>query len=270
MPSEAAAEVALIDEFAERPAEAAVEHFATDAPPEPDPPRAEFSERTMMPEIEIHQDEPSPYVEAVADEPAAACGEDPPSAVDPTSPAIAPEPAAAPSWPDERSPSPPEHPLRFLWRMNAEGRFSLDPSEFTHLIGARTAARFERLMSDIAGLSGLDPDGRFVNAVATHDTWSGITLNWPVGGGDPLPVELSGLAITDSAANFAGYRGFGVCGDLDGLARLAALPRRRFQRSAGAADANADGFGRHRPAQFGRHLGDRFCRFACCGAACEA
>src|ERR1700716_4150038 len=80
-------------------------------------------------------------------------------------------------------------------------------------------------MSDIAGWSGLDPDGRFVDAVATHDTWSGITLNWPVGGGDPLPVELSGLAITDSAANFAGYRGFGVCGDLDGLARLAALPR---------------------------------------------
>src|SRR5260370_39153673 len=80
-------------------------------------------------------------------------------------------------------------------------------------------------MSAVAGLSGLDPDGRFVNAVATHDTWSGITLNWPVDGGDPLPVELSGLPITDSAANFAGYRGFGVCGDLDGLAQLAALRR---------------------------------------------
>ncbi|HEX9591024.1 MAG TPA: PAS domain-containing protein [Bradyrhizobium sp.] len=235
MTGEAAAEVALIDEFAEQPAEAAVEHSSTDAPPEPDLPRAEVSATSMTPEIEVHQDEPSPYVEAVADEPAAARGEDLPSkdlpskdlppAVDPTSPAIAPEPASAPSWPDEPSPSPPEHLLRFLWRINAEGRFSLDPSEFTRLIGARTAARFERLMSDIAGLSGLDPDGRFVNAVATHDTWSGITLNWPVDGGDPLPVELSGLPITDSAANFAGYRGFGVCGDLDGLAQLAALRR---------------------------------------------
>jgi PAS domain S-box-containing protein len=255
MTGEAAAKVALIDEFAKQPAEAAAEHVSADAPPEPDIPRAEVSAAIVTPESEVHQDEPSPYVEAVADEPAAARGEDLPSedlpsedlpsedlpsedlpsedlpsedlpsAVDPTSPASAPEPVAAPSWPDEPSPTPPEHPLRFLWRMNAEGRFSLDPSEFTRLIGARTAARFERLMSDIAGLSGLDPDGRFVNAVATHDTWSGITLNWPVDGGDGLPVELSGLPICDRAANFAGYRGFGVCGDLDGLARLAALPR---------------------------------------------
>ena len=231
MTGEAPAEFALIDEFADQPAEAAVEQFSTDALPEHDIPRAEVSATSVMPDGEVRQDEPSPYVEAVADEPAPACGEDLsskdlPSAVDPISPAIAPEPAAAPPpWPDEPAPDRPEHPLRFLWRMNAEGRFSLDAGEFTRLIGARSAARFERLMSDIAGWSELDPDGRFVDAVATHDTWSGITFYWPVDGGDPLPVELSGLPITDRAANFAGYRGFGVCGDLDGLARLAALRR---------------------------------------------
>ena len=43
-----------------------------------------------------------------------------------------------------------------------------------------------------------------------------------------LPVELSGLPIFDRARNFAGYRGFGVCRDLDGLARLAALRRYEF------------------------------------------
>src|SRR5450432_2403605 len=244
MTGEAPAEFALIDEFADQPAEAAVEQFAANPPPEADLPRAEVSATSVMPDSEVHQDEHSPYVEAVADEPAPACGEDLPSqdlpskdlpskdlpsAVDPISPAIAPEPAAAaPPWPDEPAPEPPLHPLRFLWRMNAEGRFSLDAGEFTRLIGARSAARFERLMSDIAGWSGLDPDGRFVDAVATHDTWSGITLNWAVDGGDPLPVELSGLPITDRAANFAGYRGFGVCGDLDGLARLAALRGEEF------------------------------------------
>jgi PAS domain S-box-containing protein len=225
MSGEAPAEFALIDEFADQPAEAAVEQLSADALPEPDIARAEASATTVTPDSEVHQDEPSPYVEAVADEPAPSCDEDLRSAVDPTPPAIAPEPAAAPSWPDEPSRKPPEHPLRFLWRINAEGRFSLDASEFTRLIGARTAARFERLMSDIAGLSGHDPGGHFVNAVATHDTWSGITLNWPIDGGDVLPVELSGLPICDRTANFAGYRGFGVCRDLDGLARLAALPR---------------------------------------------
>ena len=45
-----------------------------------------------------------------------------------------------------------------------------------------------------------------------------------------LPVELSGLPMFDRARNFAGYRGFGVCRDLDGLARLAAL--RRYECSA--------------------------------------
>ena len=56
-------------------------------------------------------------------------------------------------------------------------------------------------------------------AVAARDTWSGITLNWPVDGGGRLPVEMSGLPICDHSHNFAGYRGFGVCRDLDGLAR---------------------------------------------------
>ena len=52
-------------------------------------------------------------------------------------------------------------------------------------------------------------------------------MNWPVDGGGQLPVELSGLPVYDRKQNFAGYRGFGVCRDLDGLARLAAL--RRFE-----------------------------------------
>ena len=114
-----------------------------------------------------------------------------------------------------------------MWQMDAEGRFSLGSDEFTRLIGMRTAAGFGRLWSEIAEVFGLDPDGRVVKAVATRDTWSGITLNWPVDGGGRLPVELSGLPIYDRARNFAGYRGFGVCRDLDGLARLAAL--RRFE-----------------------------------------
>ena len=108
-----------------------------------------------------------------------------------------------------------------------EGRFSLGSDEFTRLIGARTAAGFGRLWSEIARHFALDPDGRVLKAIATRDTWSGITLNWPVDGGGRLPVELSGLPIFDRMRNFAGYRGFGVCRDLDGLSRLAAL--RRFE-----------------------------------------
>ena len=115
-----------------------------------------------------------------------------------------------------------------MWQMDADGRFALGSDEFTRLIGARTAAGFGRLWSEIADTFGLDPEGRVVKAIATRNTWSGITLNWPVDGGSRLPVELSGLPIYDRNRNFAGYRGFGVCRDLDGLARLAALRRYEF------------------------------------------
>ncbi len=152
--------------------------------------------------------EPSPYVEAVADEPV-------------------PAPVEAPPWLDGSGAGTRRHPLRFMWQMDAEGRFSLGSDEFARLIGMRTAAGFGRLWSEIADRFELDPDGRVLKALATHDTWSGITVNWPVDGGTRLPVELSGLPVFDQARNFAGYRGFGVCRDLDGLTRLAAL--RRFE-----------------------------------------
>ncbi|MCC8943285.1 PAS domain-containing sensor histidine kinase, partial [Bradyrhizobium sp. Arg68] len=146
--------------------------------------------------------------------------------------AAAPAPVAAPSWLDEPLPTR-RHPLRFMWQMDHEGRFSLGSDEFTRLIGMHTAAGFGRLWSDIAAAFGLDPEGRVMKAFAGHDTWSGITLHWPVDGGGRLPVELSGLPVFDRNRNFAGYRGFGVCRDLDGLARLAAL--RRYEFFSGSA-----------------------------------
>ncbi|MGH6751250.1 MAG: PAS domain S-box protein, partial [Bradyrhizobium sp.] len=138
---------------------------------------------------------------------------------------IAAEPVKALSWFDAPSAQTRRLPLRFMWQMDREGRFSLGADEFTRLIGPHTTASFGRLWREIADAFGLDPDGRVMKAFATRQTWSGITLNWPVDGGAHLPVELSGLPMFDRARNFAGYRGFGVCRDLDGLARLAAVRR---------------------------------------------
>jgi PAS domain S-box-containing protein len=143
------------------------------------------------------------------------------------------EPAAPSPAPVGESPSsaivpgldPELHPVRFLWQMDAEGRFSLGSDEFTRLIGTRSAAGFGRLWSEVAEAFGLDPEGRVLKAVATRDAWSGITLNWPADGGGRLPVELTGLPIFDRSRNFAGYRGFGLCRDLDSLTRLGALRR---------------------------------------------
>lgn len=127
----------------------------------------------------------------------------------------------------QEPPAPRQHPLRFLWQMDAEGRFVLLSDEFIRLIGAQTAAGFGRPWREIAETFSLDPDGRVAQALASHDTWAGITVNWPADGGERLAVELAGLPVYDHERNFAGFRGFGVCRDLDGLNRLEAL--RRFE-----------------------------------------
>lgn len=113
-------------------------------------------------------------------------------------------------------------PIRFVWQMDADGRFLLGSDDFMRLIGTHTAGEFGRPWHEIVEALDLDPHGVVAKAVATHETWSGITLNWPVDNqGLRLPVELSGLPVFDRARNFAGYRGFGVCRDLARLSELA-------------------------------------------------
>jgi PAS domain S-box-containing protein len=79
-------------------------------------------------------------------------------------------------------------------------------------------------------------------ALAACSTWSGIVVPWPVDDADqPLPIELSGLPVFDRDRRFAGYRGFGICRNVD---RLAALERFRAQAAspppAVEAEAPAD------------------------------
>jgi PAS domain S-box-containing protein len=207
------AELSLFDALAEPPA---VEGAAASEPP------ARERQLALPPD-------PAVDVDAIADEPPVLSAEIPAAPVAKT--------VKAPAWFDEPQPSTRRLPLRFMWQMDHEGRFSLGADEFTRLIGPRTAASFGRLWSEIAEAFALDPNGRVMKAFATHQTWSGITLNWPVDGGGALPVELSGLPIFDRARNFAGYRGFGVCRDLEGLARLAALRRYEFFGGASAPAA---------------------------------
>jgi PAS domain S-box-containing protein len=239
MSGEAPAEFTLIDEFAETTEEPAVEPIATEQQPaphrqfvaQPETSHAETSQGetpTAASAIEFHPDEPAPAAPTTT------------ATIAPVPPSIAPWPVtASPSF-DEPSSQLRRHPLRFTWQMDAEGRVSLGPDEFTRLIGARTAAGFGRPWREIAETFALDPDGRVAKAIATRGTWSGVTLSWPVDGTGRLPVELSGLPIYDHAGNFLGYRGFGVCRDLEGLARLDALGRHEFVNEP-APDAISSG-----------------------------
>jgi PAS domain S-box-containing protein len=148
----------------------------------------------------------------------------------------APPPDTPSATPQPFAPQPRRHPLRFMWQMDAEGRFALGSDAFTRLIGVRTAAGFGRPWREVEQVFGLDPEGLVVKAIATRQTWSGITLNWPVDDGTRVAVELSGLPIHDGQQNFVGYRGFGVCRDLEGLSRLEALRSQEFFNDPPSAD----------------------------------
>ncbi|MCP3461120.1 PAS domain-containing protein [Bradyrhizobium sp. CCGUVB23] len=194
--NEAPAEFALFDAFAE-PLEA---EARGEAAPEPPAAATAASEQAV--------DNPAEDIVSPKAEPISAAMDQPPPAAD------------APATPRNQ-------PMRFVWQMDAVGRFVLGSDDFIRLMGARTAAGFGRLWSEISEEFALDPEGRVARALATRDTWAGITVNWPVDGGERLLVELAGLPIYDRLRNFAGFKGFGVCRDLDGLNRLDAL--RRFE-----------------------------------------
>ncbi|OAF05017.1 PAS domain-containing sensor histidine kinase [Bradyrhizobium centrolobii] len=202
--NEAPAEFALFDAFAEPP--------ETPAPAlaEPDPPAGEFASGTAS-------------AQATTKSPVESLTE---AIVSPQAGRITAGMVEPPSHPTE-PPAPRHHPLRFLWQMDAQGRFVVGSDEFIRLMGAHTAAGFGRPWHEIADEFALDPDGRVAQALASRDTWAGITVNWPIDGSEGLPVELAGLPAYDRMRNFVGFKGFGVCRDLDGLNRLDAL--RRFE-----------------------------------------
>jgi signal transduction histidine kinase len=134
------------------------------------------------------------------------------------------------------------HPLRFVWQMDADGRFVVGSDEFIELVGPKTTAAFGRTWSEIAAELKLDPGNQIARAVSSHETWSGIVIPWPVDEtSDRLPVELSGLPVFDRDHSFRGYRGFGVCRD---IAQINQLARARRERPIGfmlapEADATA-------------------------------
>ena len=106
-------------------------------------------------------------------------------------------------------------PLRFIWQIDDQGRFTLGSDEFIALTGPHTAAAIGRTWSELEAELNLDPEGKVAGAIATRDTWSGLMVSWPVDDSPMrLAVELSGLPVFDRDRTFRGYRGFGVCRDI--------------------------------------------------------
>ena len=155
-------------------------------------------------------------------------------------------------------------PLRFAWDMDADGCFHVASDEFLQLIGSR-AGLLGRRWCDIAAELKLDPAGAVAAAVASRETWSGITVSWPIPAPPDsdrhlelrLPIELSGLPVFDRDRSFRGYRGFGVCRDLaqiDGLAQINGLAQIKGSAQSAPGEAAPAGAPLRPPAPHDRAI----------------
>ncbi|MBY3596735.1 ATP-binding protein [Rhizobium bangladeshense] len=135
--------------------------------------------------------------QTLREEPATAASGAPPA------PSLAPEPGFV-FRPNSRA-------TRFVWKIDAEGRFNEVSHEFAEAVGPHASAIIGSAFSDIAALFNLDPDGKLSEALARRDTWSGKTILWPVEGTSlVVPVDLAALPTYTRNRDFDGFRGFGV------------------------------------------------------------
>ncbi|MER8573249.1 PAS domain S-box protein [Mesorhizobium sp. M1409] len=102
-------------------------------------------------------------------------------------------------------------PVRFVWRTDAEGKFSALSPEFADIVGKPAADVIGRRFRDVAATFGLDPSGEISGLLERRDTWSGRSVLWPVvGTGLKIPVDLAALPVYGRSRAFEGFRGFGV------------------------------------------------------------
>ncbi|MHA7969806.1 ATP-binding protein [Rhizobium sp. CAU 1783] len=107
--------------------------------------------------------------------------------------------------------APDRRATRFVWKIDADGRFCDVSSEFAEAVGPRAAAINGVAFRDLAALFNLDPDGKIGELLKKRDTWSGKTIYWPVEGTTLMvPVDLAALPTYTRSRDFDGFRGFGI------------------------------------------------------------
>jgi PAS domain S-box-containing protein len=148
-------------------------------------------------------------------------GDPEPAAQAASPPSTVAQPAAPPA-PREIDRSAP--PLRFVWRTDAEGKFSALSPEFADIVGKPAADVIGRRFKDVAATFGLDASGEIAGLLERRDTWSGRAVLWPVAGTElKIPVDLAALPVYGRSRAFEGFRGFGVARSGDAVVDPEAL-----------------------------------------------
>jgi len=201
------------------PSEAETE--STDNAPHTPDTEPESSDEPRAPvEDQIPPEEPAPpapaellEVDEATEEPEAKITDIAPTEVSPSDRSDADiEPPAPPPEPAATGFSPRVQPYRFVWQMDAELNFTSVSEGLAEAVGTANAELTGRKWAEVADTYDLDPHETISDHLERGDTWSGVTVNWPVAGADiQVPVDLAALPTFDRQRTFTGYKGFGVC-----------------------------------------------------------
>ncbi|WP_349437320.1 ATP-binding protein [Pararhizobium sp. A13] len=101
--------------------------------------------------------------------------------------------------------------VRFVWKIDSDGRFSEISEEFATAVGPKSADVGGQRFTELAARYHLDPGNTIGELLKRRDTWSGKTIFWPVEGTSlQVPVDLAALPTYSRNREFDGFRGFGI------------------------------------------------------------
>jgi PAS domain S-box-containing protein len=127
-----------------------------------------------------------------------------------------PEDISAPDLGEKPPPdaaSSPSPNARFLWTLDEEGRFGMAHPVLVAAAGINSPDRGESLEAFFRRV-GMDGGDELARVVGERETFSRVTLEWPLSGLDRRRlIALSAAPMFGRQREFLGYRGFGVLGE---------------------------------------------------------
>jgi PAS domain S-box-containing protein len=150
-----------------------------------------------------------------------------------------PEDISAPDLREKQAPnvaSPPSPNARFLWTLDEEGRFGEPHPVLAAAVGANASERGESIETFFRRV-GMDGGDELARVVGERETFSRVTLEWPLPGLDRRRlIALSAAPIFGRQREFLGYRGFGVLGEeIDAIA----MPKGNMSAELAGVDRSA-------------------------------
>ncbi|MFC5066585.1 PAS domain-containing sensor histidine kinase [Flaviflagellibacter deserti] len=100
-------------------------------------------------------------------------------------------------------------PSRFVWQSDQNGQLVLLSDEIAAALD-HDLTLVGRTWNDLCSEFDIDKAGKLASALTRRDTWSGVSVDWPLGRTRRVPAELAGLPVFDRERTFLGFRGFAV------------------------------------------------------------